>query len=384
MLVMQRRTPSRVASRLPQRSSNVAATSVEISDSSEDDKSYGVRSAGSRQSHHGLSGRGGTGSSSAHSSKHADPSSSELSDSDDAARPNRGGRQALVYKTPSRAVASRAVRHGGSVSRPTTAGMNRGLGGAGAGDDVEMIEQALGRQQHGLVRAGNNAVSRAQNAARNHNQQLSGSEISASSDEDHRVPQSVARASMAAVRRSQATARAQSAMDESDDDVLSDDTFHTPARQAPRSALKLHKLTHTPAQGSSAAYAKPTAVKSALRQLPHHSNDARGAHSPDHTTRGSPVLNPLSDRHAGASGEGGASRAGAGGLQPLGLHNVGGGSRSGHGVASAWSAQGSQAQGGGAKQHGGKLVGLPARAAQDAVRFCEVRVWCIVATSHVC
>jgi len=81
--------------------------------------------------------------------------------------------------------------------------MNRGLGGSGAGDDVDMIEQAIGRQQHGIKRAGHNAVSRAIDAARHHNQNLSDSEISASSDEGRRVPLSVSRASMAAVQRSQ-------------------------------------------------------------------------------------------------------------------------------------------------------------------------------------
>lgn len=248
--------------------------------------------------------------------------------------------------------------------------MNRGLGGAVAGDDVEMIEQAIGRQQHGIVRAGNNAVSRAQNAARNHNQQLSGSEISASSDEDHRVPQSVARASMAAVRRSQATARAQSAMDESDDDVLSDDAFHTPARQAPRSTLKLEKLNHSGAQGANAAYTKPKAVKPALRQLSHHPDDKRGTPALDHANpnRGSGGLEPLGDRHMLAGGEGGASRAGAGGLQPLAPHHIGGGGNSGRGGAgSAWTSPGSQAHGSGGKQLGGRLAGLPPRTSQDTV-----------------
>lgn len=79
--------------------------------------------------------------------------------------------------------------------------MNRGLGGAGAGDDVEMIEQAIDRQQDGIKRAGNNAVNRAINAARTHNQHQSESEISASSEEESRVPRSISRASMAAVQR---------------------------------------------------------------------------------------------------------------------------------------------------------------------------------------
>lgn len=183
------------------------STSVEISDSSDDGGAppSSVRGRGKWQS--GPKGRGGTGSSSIHSTRHADPSSSDLSDSDDGA--NRGVRKVPVYKTPSRAPSraggreSPGVRQGGKVSRPTTASMNRGLGGSGAGDDVEMIEQAIGRQQHGIKTAGHNAVSRAIDAARNHNQHHSESEISASSDEDHRVPLSVSRASMAAVHRSQ-------------------------------------------------------------------------------------------------------------------------------------------------------------------------------------
>lgn len=186
--------------------SPVVSTSVEISDSS-DDGGAPPSSVGRGKWQSGPKGRGGTGSSSKHSTRHTDPSSSDLSDSDDGA--NRGGRKVPVYKTPSRAPSraggreSPGVRQGGKVSRPTTASMNRGLGGSGAGDDVEMIEQAIGRQQHGIKTAGHNAVSRAIDAARNHNQHHSESEISASSDEDHRVPLSVSRASMAAVHRSQ-------------------------------------------------------------------------------------------------------------------------------------------------------------------------------------
>jgi hypothetical protein len=90
-----------------------------------------------------------------------------------------------------------------------------------------MIEHAIDRQQHGIKRAGNNAVTRAVNAARHHSHRQSDSEISASSEEEQRVPRSISRASMAAVQRSQASVRAQSAMDESDDDVLSDEAAHS-------------------------------------------------------------------------------------------------------------------------------------------------------------
>ena len=204
-LKMQRRTPLRVPARLPPRSPAVP-TSVDISDSSDDAGGDAPPSSRGKWQR-GPQGRGGTGSSSAHSSRKADPSSSDLSDSDDSA--DRGARKAPVYKAPSRAASrdsgreSPIVRHGGKASRPTTASMNRGLGGSFAGDDLDMIEQAIGRQQHGIKRAGHNAVSRAIDAARHHNQNLSDSEISASSDEGRRVPLSVSRASMAAVQRSQ-------------------------------------------------------------------------------------------------------------------------------------------------------------------------------------
>ena len=206
---MQKRTGTRAPAKFAPQS---PGASMDISDSSDEDGGQ-ARAAGARSNYldrhrGGAHGRAGTGSSSAHSSRRADPSSSELSDSDDAGS-RRGGRKAApIYKTPSRGPSraggreSPAVRFGGS-SRPTTAGMNRGLGGAGAGDDVEMIEHAIDRQQYGIKRAGNNAVNRALSAARNHSHQQSDSEISASSEEDHRVPRSVSRASMAAVQRSQ-------------------------------------------------------------------------------------------------------------------------------------------------------------------------------------
>ena len=72
--------------------------------------------------------------------------------------------------------------------------------------------------------------------------------------------------------------RAQSAMDDSDDDVLSDEAFHAPARQAPRSALKLNKLSHTPVPGSGPT-PSATPSKTPLRQLPQHA--ARAAPSPE-------------------------------------------------------------------------------------------------------
>ena len=179
------------------------ASSVDITDSSDDDQ-QSVSSRGTWQ--RGPQSRAETGSSSAHSSRRADPSSSELSDDGDARSGQR--RVAAVYKTPSRgqvrAGESPVQRYGGTESRPTTAGMNRGLGGRGADDDIEKIEQAIDRQQHSIKRAGHNAVNRALNAARSHTKHPSSSEISASSEEERRpsVSQSVSQASRSAVHRS--------------------------------------------------------------------------------------------------------------------------------------------------------------------------------------
>ena len=208
---MQRRTPSRVAARLPARNP-AASASVELSDSSDD--AMDLPRANWKRAPQGRVGTGiSQGSSSAYSSRHEEPSSSELSNSDDGAS-YHGGRKAPKYKTPSRgsrgAVRSPDRTAGDSrpqltreEARPRTGGLNRGLGGSGAGDDIEMIEQSIGRQQHGIVKAGHNAVNRAINAARSHNQQQYESEISASSEDEHHVPHFVPRASMAALERSQ-------------------------------------------------------------------------------------------------------------------------------------------------------------------------------------
>jgi hypothetical protein len=184
---MQKRIGNQSSAKFQPRS---PGTSMEISDSSDDDR--GQPPAAAVRGNPGQANRAGTGSSSAHSSRHAGPSSSELSESDDAGS-RRGARKAVpVYKTPSRAPSRAGGREWtevrlGSSSRPTTAGMNRGLGGGGAGDDIEMIEHAIDRQQHGIKRAGNNAVTRAVNAARHHSHRQSDSEISASSEEEQRV-----------------------------------------------------------------------------------------------------------------------------------------------------------------------------------------------------
>jgi hypothetical protein len=340
---MQKRIGNQSSAKFQPRS---PGTSMEISDSSDDDR--GQPPAAAVRGNPGQANRAGTGSSSAHSSRHAGPSSSELSESDDAGS-RRGARKAVpVYKTPSKAPSraggreSPAVRFGGS-SRPTTAGMNRGLGGAGAGDDMEMIEHAIDRQQHGIKRAGNNAVTRAVNAARHHSHRQSDSEISASSEEEQRVPRSISRASMAAVQRSQASVRAQSVMDESDDDVLSDEAahshtyslyysdsnrlcnrpltvehfcqaFHAPSRQAPRSAMKLDKLNRAPVAGSGPA-PSATPSKTPLRQLPQHA--ARMASSPEPArVHGGQALNPLANR-PGLSAEERGSPMRTGSLLPL-------------------------------------------------------------------
>ena len=124
---------------------------------------------------------------------------------------------------------------------------------------------------------------------------MSSSEISDSSEEERRVPQSVARASKNAVRRTMSQARrvAASAISESDDDVLLDDSFHTPQhKSAPRSLVKLDKLNHAPKSGGGAAGvdAADTPSKAAARMpLPVESH--RGAW---------PDSNAEATRHAGA------------------------------------------------------------------------------------
>ena len=367
---MHRRSSSRAGAALPSRSPAVATPEVDITDSSDD----GMASVGSRGVPLGRRApvRRGTGSSMSFSSAHA--TGSELSDSDEQGSGQRRG-AAGTFATPSSSrSASRAAG-----PRPTTSSRHRRLGGDGTGEDLEMMEQALDRQQHGVRRARNNAVNRALKAAAqdfhtgsskfversseyrpdasgsqrdsrsryvhpsgplppSHSltpdlvlcnmhcsyartkmrskapghlcprppthahtlskppgldrpEQVSSSEMSESSEEER---QSVARASKNAVRRSMSQAKrvAASAISESDDDVLLDESFHAPQRKsAPRSLVKLEKLHHAPKSGGGAAGmdAADTPNKAAAR-MPLPAESHRGAW---------PDSNAEAARHAG-------------------------------------------------------------------------------------
>ena len=87
---MQKRIGNQASAKFQPRS---PGTSMEISDSSDDDR--GQPPAAAVRGNPGQANRAGTGSSSAHSSRQAGPSSSELSESDDAG-PRRGARKGSV------------------------------------------------------------------------------------------------------------------------------------------------------------------------------------------------------------------------------------------------------------------------------------------------